>query len=215
MAEIKERHPSWFKMKLERRELVRQLSPETAVNVLLACWDYLETYKKPDNLSPIENAAFAAFMPDMEESWSKYIKRITNGSNGGRPRKPYGSICPHTAPYGTEEETETDSLLLRNKERVCADKPHTRPRFVPPSVEEVQAYCQERSNGIDASLFVDFYEARGWTAGRGKMRNWKAAVRTWEKRNASQVGGSPSDPPPRRTGHLELDANGEEVVRFD
>lgn len=51
---IKEKHPNWFKMKLERRELIRQLSPETAVNVLLACWDYLETGEKPGNLSPIE-----------------------------------------------------------------------------------------------------------------------------------------------------------------
>lgn len=54
MAKDKDKHPSWFKMKLERRELVRQLSPETAVNVLLACWDFLETGEKPANLSPIE-----------------------------------------------------------------------------------------------------------------------------------------------------------------
>lgn len=76
MAEIQEKHPSWFKMKLERRELVRQLSPETAVNVLLACWDYLETGEKPGDLSPIESVAFASFMPDMEEAWSKYLQRI-------------------------------------------------------------------------------------------------------------------------------------------
>ena len=60
MAEIREKHPSWFKMKLERRELIRQLAPETAVNVLLACWDYLETGEKPLELSPIEDVAFAA-----------------------------------------------------------------------------------------------------------------------------------------------------------
>lgn len=42
VTKIKEKHPSWFKMKIERRELIRQLAPETAVNVLLACWDFLE-----------------------------------------------------------------------------------------------------------------------------------------------------------------------------
>lgn len=80
---IKEKHPSWFKMKLERRELVKQLSPETAVNVLLACWDFLETGEKPTDLSPIENVAFSAFMPDMEEAWARYLQRINakNGSN--------------------------------------------------------------------------------------------------------------------------------------
>lgn len=83
---IQEKHPSWFKMKLERRELIRQLSPETAVNVLLACWDYLETGEKPGGLSPIESVAFASFMPDMEEAWSKYIQRISSGARGGRPK---------------------------------------------------------------------------------------------------------------------------------
>ena len=77
MAKDKDKHPSWFKMKLERRELVRQLSTETAVNVLLACWDFLETGEKPANLSPIESVAFSAFMPDMEEAWARYVQRIT------------------------------------------------------------------------------------------------------------------------------------------
>lgn len=74
---VKGKHPSWFKMKIERRELIRQLSPETAVNVLLACWDYLETGEKPQALSPIESVAFASFMPDMEEAWKSYLQRIT------------------------------------------------------------------------------------------------------------------------------------------
>ena len=51
MAKDKDKHPSWFKMKLERRELIKQLSPETAVNVLLACWDFLETGEKPVGLT--------------------------------------------------------------------------------------------------------------------------------------------------------------------
>lgn len=67
MPDIKERHPSWFKMKLERRELIRQLSPETAVNVLLACWDFLETGEKPAGLSPIESVTFDSFMAGVEE----------------------------------------------------------------------------------------------------------------------------------------------------
>ena len=86
MAKDKDKHPSWFKMKLERRELVRQLSPETAVNVLLACWDFLETGEKPANLSPIESVAFSAFMPDMEEAWARYLIRVASGAQGGRPK---------------------------------------------------------------------------------------------------------------------------------
>lgn len=76
MAEIKEKHPTWFKMKIERRKLIRDLPPETAVNVLLACWDYLETMEDPQTLSPIEKIAFSAFFPDMEEAWTRYEQRI-------------------------------------------------------------------------------------------------------------------------------------------
>ena len=87
MAEIKEKHPTWFKMKIERRKLIRDLPPETAVNVLLACWDYLETMEDPQTLSPIEKIAFSAFFPDMEEAWTRYEQRVKNGATGGRPPK--------------------------------------------------------------------------------------------------------------------------------
>jgi len=55
-------------------------------------------------------------------------------------------------------------------------------RFVPPTIEEVAAYCRERNNGIDAEQFVDFYSSKGWKVGNNKMQDWKAAVRTWERR---------------------------------
>lgn len=56
-------------------------------------------------------------------------------------------------------------------------------RFVKPTVAEVAAYCAERNNGIDAQYFVDYYEVRGWCAGKAHMKDWKAAVRTWESNN--------------------------------
>lgn len=87
MEEFKQKHPTWFKLKIERRQLVRQLPAETAVNVLLACWDYLETGEINGDLNPMEKIAFSAFFPDLEEAWDKYIQRISNGANGGRPKK--------------------------------------------------------------------------------------------------------------------------------
>lgn len=60
-----------------------------------------------------------------------------------------------------------------------------RSRFVPPTVEEVAAYCRERNNRIDPQTFVDFYASKGWVVGKSKMKDWKAAVRTWEKRDGN------------------------------
>lgn len=62
-------------------------------------------------------------------------------------------------------------------------------RFTPPDVDEVQAYCYERRNNVDAQAFVDFYSSKGWMVGKNKMKDWKAAVRTWERnrnQNSSQ-----------------------------
>lgn len=74
-----------------------------------------------------------------------------------------------------------------DKEYIFADKPPAQPRksFTPPTVEEVKAYCTERNNGIDAEHFVDYYTSNGWKVGKNQMKDWKAAVRTWE-RNSQQ-----------------------------
>jgi hypothetical protein len=56
-------------------------------------------------------------------------------------------------------------------------------RFVPPTLEEVQEYCKERNNNVDAERFIDFYESKGWMVGKNKMKDWKASVRTWERQN--------------------------------
>jgi hypothetical protein len=49
-------------------------------------------------------------------------------------------------------------------------------------LDDIRDYCSERKNGIDAQAFIDFYAAKGWMIGKNKMKDWKAAVRTWEQR---------------------------------
>lgn len=61
------------------------------------------------------------------------------------------------------------------------DKKSSVKKFTPPTLEEVKAYCQERKNSVDAQRFVDFYTTKGWMVGKNKMKDWQAAVRTWEK----------------------------------
>lgn len=58
-------------------------------------------------------------------------------------------------------------------------------RFIKPTLEEVQAYCQERNNGVDAKKWYNHYEAVGWKVGRNPMKDWKASVRTWERNDNS------------------------------
>ena len=64
--------------------------------------------------------------------------------------------------------------------------------FVAPTVEEVAAYCKERNNGLDAEAFVAFYASKGWMVGKNKMKDWRQAVITWEKRGKEQAQGQNS-----------------------
>ena len=106
MAEIKEKHPFWFKMRIERRQLIKQLPPETAVNVLLACWEYLETAEIPPELDPMERIAFSAFFPDMEEAWRLYEQRIKAKASPNNGKNSPDIDRRHTMSHGGEEETE-------------------------------------------------------------------------------------------------------------
>ena len=55
--------------------------------------------------------------------------------------------------------------------------------FNKPTLSDVEDYCKERKNNIDAEAFISFYESKGWMIGKNKMKNWKQAIITWEKRN--------------------------------
>lgn len=81
---------------------------------------------------------------------------------------------------GTQAETipRIDKTRLDNKE----SKPKKiTSRFVKPTIDEVLAYCRQRNNQVDANRFVDYYESNGWLVGKAKMKDWRAAVRTWER----------------------------------
>lgn len=71
-----------------------------------------------------------------------------------------------------------------------ATPPPTRAkRFTPPTVDEVRDYCEARSNSVDPQRFVDYYSSNGWMVGKNKMKDWKAAVRTWEAKEKPQFFG--------------------------
>ena len=78
----------------------------------------------------------------------------------------------------SKSKSKSKSYIERNT------KERTSSLFAPPTVEEVRAYCIERNNRVDPERFVDFYSSKNWFVGKNKMKDWKAAVRTWEKRDS-------------------------------
>lgn len=72
--------------------------------------------------------------------------------------------------------SDSDTQVRLGKVRKGKDRVN-----IPPTLEEVSAYCEERHNNIDPQVFIDFYESKGWMVGKNKMKDWKACIRTWEK----------------------------------
>lgn len=72
-----------------------------------------------------------------------------------------------------EKEIELDTKANKS--------PTKAKRFVKPTINEIQDYCIERNNNVNAEHFFDYYESNGWKVGKNSMKDWKAAVRTWER----------------------------------
>ena len=79
----------------------------------------------------------------------------------------------------TKHNITKQNITEQSVER--AAKPPRASRFTPPTVGEVRSYCLERGNRVDAERFVDFYQSKGWMIGKSKMKDWKAAIRSWER----------------------------------
>lgn len=102
--------------------------------------------------------------------------------------------------YSNEHVTEGNAIdknrIEEDKNRIeidsvpQAETPVKEKRFIPPTFEEVKEYCLSRQKGVDAERFIDYYTANGWKVGKNKMKDWKAAVRTWEKNKYSNNGSS-------------------------
>ena len=123
-------------------------------------------------------------------------KNRANGAKGGRPPKSQ-SVIPETEWFPEKpkkaKEKEKETEKEREKESIEADKPPTRHRFSPPSVDDVRAYCTENGFRVDPDRFVDFYTSNGWRVGKNPMKDWKAGVRSWERKE-KQNGKTESKP---------------------
>ena len=128
-----------------------------------------------------------------EKRWGKTQKQEKSKENSDSIAKDSYPIQKDSYPINSDrvewhKEEEEEEEEEEDKEEVeevptVPKKREARKRSSTPSVDEVREYCFERGNGVDAETFVDFYASKGWKVGNAPMKDWKAAVRTWEKRD--------------------------------
>ena len=191
-------------------EALAALPAEQYKAIMTALCAYALDDEQPEGLDPICAAMFTLIKPQIDAN----NKRFENGKLGGRPKtktepsenqtetkpKPNNNQT-QTKPKPNENQTETKAEPKEkdkekekdkdkeNKEREIYKEKEKEKRFIPPTVEEVRRYILERhplGNSIDPQQFVDFYTSKGWKVGKEPMKDWRACVRTWERRSTRE-----------------------------
>lgn len=82
-----------------------------------------------------------------------------------------------------KQPTNNQQITTNNNEKNDKNDKNVKNIFIVPKVEEIKKYCNERNNKINPLQFYDYYQSKGWMIGKNKMKDWQAAVRTWEQKN--------------------------------
>ena len=143
-------------------------------------------YGEEPKLEGLEESLFISWKANIDAS----NRRKANGAKGGRPTTKDKTIVSDSESMVLDDESivseEKPNINIKEKETIketITDNKKESKHFAPPSLEEVRAYCLDRNNNVDPETFIDFYSSKGWKVGSQPMKDWKAAVRTWEKRD--------------------------------
>ena len=180
------------------RDAIKKCNEADALAAYEAILDYGLDGIEPKNIGSIPSMIFDLVKPQIDAN----IRRRESGKKGGRPHaqektngfeikkpmviksvnhrlseeKPNGCVSEKPNVNVNDNDNVNDNVNVVKGKRASA--------FTPPDVSEVRSYCQERHNSVDPEKFVDFYASKGWFVGKNKMKDWKAAVRNWEKGEA-------------------------------
>lgn len=174
------------------REQLKLIPDDERGRLLLALMDYAADGKLPDNLNAAGLMCFAFIRQTMDRDNEKYESickaRAKAGSKGGRPRKTFADeekqaeaqkpIAFFEKQNNPEIDYEIDYEIDHDLEKESVKK---KVRFAPPTLDDVKIYCQEKGFSIDEEYFIDFYTSKDWMIGKNRMKDWRAAVRNWNR----------------------------------
>ncbi len=180
-------------------DALRPLPDDQRLALYDAILDYAFARKEPEGLPPILKGYFSLLRPNIDSSIKRYTASVENGKKGGRPKDPSGNLKKtkqqpsenQEKEKDREKESETEYVERASLAPTPSPDKKSRPRFIPPTLEEVADYVRERGSAVDPQGFIDFYAAKGWMVGKSPMKDWKAACRNaehwerWQERSAT------------------------------
>lgn len=133
-------------------------------------------YEKENKISDIRREAVSSRKDrtkSLQSTYKKDTKHIQNNENENENENDIVSNNENNIVSDNENDLEFLEEIFSKKKR--------RSRiFVKPTIEEIEEYCKERGNSVNPVVFFNHYEAKGWKIGKNSMKNWKAAIITWE-----------------------------------
>lgn len=175
---------------------IKKLDNNTLAEAVRAICAYALDGEEP-TLDGVAEIIFDMARPQIDAN----TKRRTDGQKGGRPKKEKPVVSENKNHRFSEKKPNVNVNVNENvnvnanenvnvNENGNVNEKIVVRKFTPPTLDEVKDYCRERNNHVDPQRFIDFYSMKGWMVGKNKMKDWKAAVRTWEK---NDNGGSESN----------------------
>lgn len=137
-----------------------------------------------DRMPDAAAIAFELSKPNLDASKRKAISGKAGGKakqTGSKAEANGKQNASKMEANGKQEQTASEKENEKENKKEKENECYIRARFTPPTLAQVAEYCRERNNGVDPQRFLDYYTANGWKVGKNPMKDWKAAVRTWEK----------------------------------
>lgn len=167
-----------FILYCDQQGLFSQLPDDIAGKLIKHIYAYVND-ENPKCEDLLLNIAFEPIKLQLKRDLVKYDhyidKQRVNGLKGGRPNKP-------------KETQETQAFLDKPKKAdndTDTDTDNDIKVFIKPTVQQIKEYMAKKEMSDSSERFYDFYQSKGWMVGKNKMKDWKAAVRTWKTNNLS------------------------------
>ena len=200
-------------------ELIGNLPDEMAGQLIKEVLGYAFGTNYETSGDPAISAMFAMIKMKLDEDSEAYQETIRQRSEAGKKGMSKrwnitndNKVITNDNDVITNDNTDKQditnitvsdsvSVYVSDKDK----KKNIEKKFVKPTLDDVRAYCEERSNKVDPETFIDFYESKGWKVGNQGMKDWKACVRTWEKRGGPEKNTKIHDFHERKIDYSELE----------
>ena len=184
-----------FMLYFDDYDKINSLDDAQLGRLLRSLFEFADSGREPTNLDPATDMAFKFISSKVILGIDKYNAKCErnrmNGKLGGRPKrgieKPNGFLENPQKPNGFLENPKSNNNNKSKRTLNEKESRQTATRFRPPTIKDVQDFCDDEGLSIDTQRFVNYYAAQGWKLSNGNnMKDWHAAARNWARKDGQE-----------------------------